>query len=49
MRWLDANKVKRIEFPQNEVVLYIIKKYKLDFKYRAVRLVEQVNRLPEIA
>ena len=49
MRWLDANKVKRIEFPQNEVLLYIIKKYKLNMKYRAVKLVEQVNQLPEIA
>ena len=40
MRWLDANKIKRIEFSQNEVLLYIIKKYKLNMKYRVVRMVE---------
>ena len=36
MKWLDANGVKRIEFSQNEVLCYIIKKYKLNMKFRAI-------------
>ena len=43
MRWLDANGIKRIEFSQCEVLLYIIKKYKLNMKYRAAKLAKKVE------
>ena len=42
MKWLDANKVKRIEFSQNETLLYLIKKYKLNMKYLAVRVLGEM-------